>query len=126
MIAALRLLAPSLRPFRGRLVLALAAMLGEILTALVQPIPIQRVFDLLVRNIKGKLHLDLTLGVAGFKQLLLLSALLVLIALADAVVTYLDLRESARVAQNAVTDLRRSLFAHLQRLSLAYHQSVDT
>jgi ATP-binding cassette subfamily B protein/subfamily B ATP-binding cassette protein MsbA len=126
MIAALRLLAPSLRPFRGRLLLALAAMLGEILTALVQPIPIQRMFDLLVRSIKGKLHLDLSLGGAGFEQLLLLGAFLVLIALADAVVTYVDLRESARVAQNAVTDLRRLLFAHLQRLSLAYHQSADT
>src|SRR5258708_8629364 len=126
MIAALRLLAPSLRPFRGRLLLALAAMLGEILTALFQPIPIQRMFDLLVRSIKGKLHLDLSLGGAGFEQLVLLGAFLVLIALADAVVTYVGLRESARGAQNAVTDLRRLLFAHLQRLALAYHQSADT
>ena len=126
MIAAWRLLAPSLRRFRGRLVLALAAMLGEILTALVQPIPIQRMVDLLVRNLKGRIHLDLTLGGAGFRQLLWLAAFLVLIALADAVVTYVDLRESARVAQNAVTELRRSLFAHLQRLSLSFHQSADT
>src|SRR5260370_27829184 len=38
----------------------------------------------------------------------------------------MDLRETTRSAQQAVTDLRRALFAHMQRLSLAFHHDAET
>jgi ATP-binding cassette, subfamily B, bacterial len=105
------------------LLLALVAMGGEILTAVLAPIPVQRAIDQVIRpslahHSAPRGHELLTL--AG------LALLIIVIALLDAGFTYLDLRHSARVAQQAVADLRRATFAHLQRLSLAFHQDPET
>jgi ATP-binding cassette subfamily B protein/subfamily B ATP-binding cassette protein MsbA len=48
------------------------------------------------------------------------------IALADAGLTYVDDRITTVVAQRAVNNLRRSVFAHLQRLSMSFHAGVET
>jgi ATP-binding cassette subfamily B protein/subfamily B ATP-binding cassette protein MsbA len=55
-----------------------------------------------------------------------LAAALLVIAVLDAFFSYLDGANTARVAQRAVTELRRALFNHLQRLSLSFHQGRDT
>jgi ATP-binding cassette subfamily B protein/subfamily B ATP-binding cassette protein MsbA len=49
-----------------------------------------------------------------------------MIALLDALFTYLDGSNTARVGQTAVTELRRALYNHIQRLSLSFHHSTDT
>lgn len=124
MIAALRLLRPHLRKYRGVLVIAVAAMLGEIATAVLAPIPLQRIIDSVVRPAlrHGTGHLD-----RGKVTLLVILVLVAaLIAMVDAALNYVDLRCSTTVAQRAVTDLRRALFAHVQRLSLAFHRGRDT
>lgn len=122
MIAVLRLLAPRVLRYRGGLLIAILAMAGEIVTAVLMPVPIQRAIDQVIRPLAIRSHIrreDLLtlLGLAG---------LLVVIAVLDAAFTYLDLRHTSRVAQQAITDLRRSLFGHMQRLSLAFHHDTNT
>jgi ABC-type multidrug transport system fused ATPase/permease subunit len=126
MMAAIRLLLPYLRPYRGALAVAVVAMLGEIATAILAPVPVRLIFDHIIKPIRGKVRLDIHLHRQDLEQLLAFAALVIVIALIDALVSYVDLRQTARVAQRAVTDLRRSVFAHLQRLSLAFHHDRDT
>jgi len=122
-MSAIRLLLPfTARYWRG-LVLAIVAMSGEVLTAVLAPIPIQRAVDQVIRPIlASRRHV----GQHEVQMLAGLALLVVVIALADAGFTYLDLRHTTRSAQQAVTDLRRALFAHLQRLSLAFHHDAET
>src|SRR5260370_4949217 len=96
---------------------------GEILTAVLAPIPIQRAIDQVIRPILASRQ-----QVGSHEVLMLagLALLVVVIALLDAGFTYLDLRHTTRSAQQAVTDLRRALFAHMQRLSLAFHHDAET
>ena len=124
MRSALILLLPYLRPHRGRLALALAAMLGEVATALLMPVPIQRAIDLLVSAFRHARMASLT--VSQYEQLFLLAGALLVIALLDALFTYLDSSNTARVGQTAVTELRRALYNHIQRLSLSFHHATDT
>jgi len=125
---ALILLRPYLRPHRGPLALALAAMLGEIATALLMPVPIQRAIDLLVNTFRhaGNHSRTASLTLPQYEQLFLLAGALLMIALLDALFTYLDSSNTARVGQTAVTELRRALYNHIQRLSLSFHHSTDT
>ena len=122
------LLVPYLTAHRGRLALALGAMIGEIATALLMPVPIQRAIDLLVNAFRhaGSHARTATLSTSQFRQLLLLAAALLVIALFDALFTYLDSSNSSRIGQTAITDLRRALFNHVQRLSLSFHHSAET
>ena len=128
MRCALRLLWPYLRAHKLRLSVAIAAMLGEIATALLMPVPIQRAIDLLVSVFRhaGNGATTASLTTAQVLELLALAGALLLIALLDALFTYLDAANSARVGQISVTELRRALFNHMQRLSLSFHQGADT
>jgi ATP-binding cassette subfamily B protein/subfamily B ATP-binding cassette protein MsbA len=49
-----------------------------------------------------------------------------LLALLDGLFSYLDDRTTDVVAQQSIYELRRSLFSHLQRLTIAFHQDRDT
>lgn len=126
MIRGLRLLWPHLATRRGTLAVAFLAMAGEVITALAAPVPLRLIFDRIIRPIKGRVRLDTHLHLSDVEDLLGLALLVVLIALLDALFSYVDLRQTARVAQRASTDLRRALFSHLQRLSLSFHQDTDT
>jgi ATP-binding cassette subfamily B protein/subfamily B ATP-binding cassette protein MsbA len=128
MIQILRAMWPYLRPYRGTLFLALAAMLGETVTALLAPWPLKYVFDriLLVNHHHGGAQLRITMGSAQWRLLAIITGAAILIAAADALLTYFDSKLSEVAAQKAVYELRRTLFGHLQRLSLAFHQSADT
>ena len=92
------------------------------MTAVLSPVPVQRAVDHVVHLLGSHRHLGWSdvLALGG------LAVLLVVIALLDTAFTYLDLRHTARIAQLAVTDLRRALFSHLQRLSLSFHHAGDT
>ena len=128
MKTAVRLLRPYLGAHRSRRALALAAMIGEIATALLMPVPIQRAIDLLVSAFRhaGSHARTATLSPSQYEQLILLTVALLVIALLDALFTYLDSSNSARVGQTVVTDLRRALYYHIQRLSLSFHHSTET
>jgi ATP-binding cassette subfamily B protein/subfamily B ATP-binding cassette protein MsbA len=127
-ITILRALWPYLRPYRRMLLLALAAMAGETVTALLAPWPLKYVFDriLLVHHQGGNAQLRVTMEVGQWKALAVITMVAIAIAIADAVLTYYDSQLSEVAAQKAVYELRRMLFGHLQRLSVAFHQSADT
>jgi ATP-binding cassette subfamily B protein/subfamily B ATP-binding cassette protein MsbA len=122
------LLRPYLWAHRLRLAVALAAMLCEIATAMLLPVPIQSAIDLLVKAFRktGAQASVSALDPVQLQQLLLLTVALVVIAVLDAGFSYLDSSNSTRVAQMAVTELRRALYNHLQRLSLSFHHAHDT
>ena len=128
MIQILRALWPYLRPYRLTLLLALAAMAGETVTALLAPWPLKFVFDrvLLVHHHNGDAQLRVTMGSAQWMLLAVITCAAILIAAVDAVLTYYDGQLSEVASQKAVYELRRTLFGHLQRLSVAFHQSADT
>ena len=123
---AIRLFWPYVRPYRAALTVAVLAMVAEVATALLAPVPIRLIFDRIIRPIRGRVRLDTHLNRSDIEQLLGLAALVVVIALLDALFNYIDLRQTARIAQRATTDLRRALFAHMQRLSLSFHQDPNT
>jgi ATP-binding cassette subfamily B protein/subfamily B ATP-binding cassette protein MsbA len=128
MVQIIRAMWPYLRPYRRTLLLALAAMIGETATALLAPWPLKFVFDkiLLVHAPHGSAHLRISLGEAQWVLLGIITGAAVLIAVADALFSYFDTQLSEIAAQKAVYELRRALFGHLQRLSLAYHHSIET
>ena len=126
MTAILATLWPYLRRHRRLLVLAAAAMAGEVVTALLMPWPLKFVFDsvLFVQG-DGK-QLRPRLGHHEVVLLVIISAAALAIALFDALFSYLDDRTTEVVAQRSIYELRRDLFSHLQRLSVAFHHHFDT
>jgi ATP-binding cassette subfamily B protein/subfamily B ATP-binding cassette protein MsbA len=128
MLEILRAMWPYLRPYRRTLFLALAAMIGETATALLAPWPLKFVFDrvLLVHSQHGEAHLRVTLGHSQWVLLGIITGVAIVIAVADALFSYFDTQLSEIASQKAVYELRRAVFGHLQRLSVAYHNSAET
>jgi ATP-binding cassette subfamily B protein/subfamily B ATP-binding cassette protein MsbA len=110
------------------LLLAAAAMVGEVVTALLAPWPLKFVIDrvLLTHQHHGSAHVRLVLGPEQWVLLGVITAVAILIAVADALLTYYDSQLSEVASQKAVFELRKAVFAHLQRLSVAYHHSAET
>src|ERR1700743_2441823 len=127
MLAVLRTLWPSLRPSRRPLALALAAMLGEIVTNLLAPWPLKFVFDrvLLTHSHHARVHIRMSLGPGQWLLLAIITGVTVLIAVADALFSYFDTQLSEVASEKAVYELRRAVFGHLQRLSVAFPHSVE-
>lgn len=125
MIGILRLVAPYLFCYWRGIALSLAAIAVDIAAALATPVPIQLAVDKVVRHGAGQGSLA-AISWASLIHLTPYAVALVLIALAAGGSAYLHQRETARLAQNVTTDLRRDLFSHLQRLSLSFHHGADT
>jgi ATP-binding cassette subfamily B protein/subfamily B ATP-binding cassette protein MsbA len=126
MIDIWRILRPYVRNHRRLLWIAAAAMAGEIVTGLLTPWPLKFVFDaVLFTRSGGKTHVRSSVDSHVVTLLALISAAALLIAIFDATFTYIDDRMTTIVAQRSVDELRRALFAHLQRLSLSFHASVE-
>lgn len=103
-----------LRPYRTRLVLAVAAVLVFTLTQLAIPLIIRAAIDeALVRGAEGRSLLDL--------------AVVVFIAVVS--VNYIGnhLQESivGRIASHLLFDLRRAMYAHLQVVSLSFMDKTE-
>jgi len=107
------------RPYRGRFVTTLVQIFMIGACDLLKPWPLQIVVD----DALGGRHVDLPI-VGGWSPLALAAAAclaLVLIHLASGVLTVFYNWSSIALGQRMVTDLRGDLYAHLQRLSLAFH-----
>ena len=128
MIAVLRALWPDMRRHRAGLLLIAFAMLGEVTTELLMPWPLKFVVDdvLFQRRPGGARTLQTSLGGHALHVLVLISVAALAIAVFDAVFSYLDMRGSETVAQGAIYELRRRLFAHLQRQSMSFHHHYET
>jgi ABC-type multidrug transport system fused ATPase/permease subunit len=128
MISVLKTLWPYLRRHRGALVLAAAAMIGEVLTALATPWALKFVFDsvLFTHGPGAKDRLRTVMDGHTLIILAVITGAALLIALFDGLFTYLDDRTTDVVAQQSIYELRRNLFSHLQRLTIAFHEDRDT
>src|ERR1700730_17792789 len=119
-----------LRPHLKLLMLGLAAVIGEGVADLLQPWPLKIVLDnvLKSREIHGWLN-QFILSTVGDDRLAILrfAAIAVLaIAVVDAICTYTEKYVTTSVGQWVTHDLRRMLYHHIQRLSLAYHDRKQT
>ncbi|GAC1440005.1 MAG: ABC transporter ATP-binding protein [Mycobacteriales bacterium] len=119
---------PYARHRRWLVAVVVVAMVAEVVTALSAPWPMKLLFDrVLFRHGTGeKVKLRSVLNASSRHELYLIVGLVVIIAVADALFTWLDTTLSERLSQRAVYALRSAVFAHLQRLSIAFHGHVDT
>jgi ABC-type multidrug transport system fused ATPase/permease subunit len=119
-----------LRPYRGWLVIVLAAMMVEVAMSLAAPWPLKLVLD----DALGNHHLPKmlewahqygftrnTLGVALFAGVATL-----VIAVIAAIATYIDNYYTTSIGQWVANDLRIRIYSHLHRLSLGFYDTVKT
>ena len=119
-----------LRPHWAMLVLAFLAVLGETATDLLEPWPLKIVFDHIFGT-KKMPHwlsgvLSSTFGVDKTGVLHFAVAAVIVIAFLGAVSAYAEKYLTTSVGQWVMHDLRRALYHHIQRLSLAYHDRKST
>lgn len=127
-VPGLRRLVPHLRPhLRGQRVLVgggLAAMFLEVVMRLLEPWPLKFVID----GVIGHLGADLGGGApADLQQVLLLACIgLLVVVLLRALASYLMTICFALAGNRLLTSVRADAFAHLQRLSLSFHDRART
>jgi ATP-binding cassette, subfamily B, bacterial len=110
----------------AKMSLALAALgtLGVTLTDLLRPWPLKLIFDYVLLGKPLPSYLSFFEGILGGGRVPLLAMMavaIVLIALLSGAFTYLQVYITSRIGNELVYTLRRVLFAHLQRLSLSFH-----
>ena len=119
-----------LRPHTGALVLGLWAVIGESAANLLEPWPLKIVLDNVLHSKASNGWLNSVIHkIAGYAPLSILkfACLAVIgIAILDAISSYAEKYLTTSVGQWVTHDLRRSLYSHLQRLSLAYHDQKRT
>jgi ATP-binding cassette subfamily B protein len=118
------------RPHWKALTLALAAMLGEALTGILEPWPIKIVVDNIqqAHKLPGWLGKIIT-GLFGQNHYAVLNfavAAVALIAIVGAFSSYFEKYLTTSVSQWVGHDLRRTLYHHIQWLSLAEHDQSRT
>src|ERR1700693_1444938 len=118
------------RPHWKTLTIALVAMLGEAVTDILEPWPIKIVVDNIQRSHKlpGRMGGVVT-GLFGQNHYAVLNfavAAVAVIAIVGAVSSYFEKYLTTSVSQWVGHDLRRTLYHHIQRLSLAEHDATRT
>jgi ABC-type multidrug transport system fused ATPase/permease subunit len=124
-----RFIAGLVRPYAPMLVLILIAMLLETAMSLAAPWPLKVILD----NVVGSHHLphwiESLLGGATKDKMLLAgiaAGTFVLIAALGAGASYVDNYYTESVGQWVANDLRLKVYAHLERVSLAYYDRHET
>ena len=121
-----------LRPHWKALAAGLLAAIGEGTADLLQPWPLKIVFDnvLKARSLQGPGWLNhLILSTAGEDRVAILrwAAIAALaIAVVGALCSYAEKYLTSSIGQWVMHDLRRTLYSHVQRLSLSYHDHKQT
>src|SRR3954451_19124712 len=119
-----------LRPHTGSLLLGFLAVLGESAANLLEPWPLKVVLNDVLRShdshaaVMRWIH-----NVVGSDKLAILKFAcfaVLAIALLDAVCSYAEKYITTSVGQWITYDLRRTIYAHIQRLSLAFHTEKRT
>jgi ABC-type multidrug transport system fused ATPase/permease subunit len=113
-----------LRGAKGSLFFAAVCMLGVTVMELLRPWPLAIVFDHVLADNPLPWYLSPFQGLfQGGKMLPLLTIAIaiVLIAVFTGIFAYLQVYITSRIGSELVYTLRRRLFAHLQRLSLTFH-----
>lgn len=119
-----------LRPHRRALALGLLAIAGESIAGLAQPWPLKIVLDNVIarKQSHGWLFalIKRTVGTEPHGILLFACIAVVVIAMMDAFCSYWEKYTTTSVGQWVTHDLRRMLYAQVQRLSLSYHDTSKT
>ncbi|HLJ50404.1 MAG TPA: ABC transporter ATP-binding protein [Bryobacteraceae bacterium] len=112
------------------LAVGLFAVIGEGLANLLQPWPLKIVLDNVLKSheLHGWLqpYIERLVGTDRLAMLEFAAVAVLLIALLDAVCTYTEKYITTSVGQWVMHDLRQSLYHHIQRLSLAFHDQKKT
>ena len=119
-----------LKPHIAALSFGLLAVIGESVANLLEPWPLKIILDnvLKTRPIHGWLN-RVVLSTAGDDKTSVLKfacAFVIVIALFDAICSYAEKYYTTSVAQWVTHDLRRTLYLHIQRLSLSFHDQKKT
>ncbi len=118
-----------LRPHWKALTLALLAVACEIATELLEPWPLKIVLDYLLQSKELPVWLSGWVSWMGPDKLAVLNFAVVavaVIAVAGALSSYLEKYLTTSVGQWVMHDLRRTLYHHIHRLSLAEHDQKRT
>ena len=118
------------RPHWKSLSLAFVAVLGETLTGILEPWPIKVVIDSIQHSkalpgLLGRM-VTATFGDGPYAALNFAVAAVAAIAIVGAVSAYLEKYLTTSVSQWVGHDLRRTIYHHIQRLSLAEHDKART
>ncbi len=112
------------------LAIAVFAAIGEGVADLLGPLPLKLVFDNVFKQkeTSGWLnHLILsTVGADKFAIVKVAAIAALLIAIIGAICSYAEKSSTTTVGQWVMHDLRRTLYAHIQRLSLSFHDDSQT
>src|SRR5712692_3555364 len=118
-----------LRPHRKALAIGIVAVIGEGVANLLEPWPLKVVLDHVLKSAGHGWLNDLILSTVGEDPLdiLKLAAVAVLtIAVIGAICSYTEKYVTTSIGQWVTHDLRRTLYSHIQRLSLSYHDQKQT
>jgi ATP-binding cassette subfamily B protein/subfamily B ATP-binding cassette protein MsbA len=118
-----------LRPYMPALGLAGLLMAIEAVMLLLTPWPLKFIVDNVIFRKPVPAWLVAHVPDAAAQPLILLEVLgiaMLCLGVADAALAYFGNRLLLRAGQRAIFDVRRDLFAHLQRLSLAFHRRQRT
>lgn len=113
-----------LRGAKGSLFLAGLCMLGVTLMELLRPWPLAIVFDHILADKPLPSYLKPFEGLFADGKalpLVVIAGVIVLVAVLTGLFAYLQIYITSRIGNELVYTLRRKLFAHLQRLSLSFH-----
>jgi ATP-binding cassette, subfamily B, bacterial len=119
-----------LKPHTGALLLGILAAIGDSVANLLDPVPLKIVLDNVLKSKAADgWPNSLILSLVGTDKMAIvkLAAVAVLVIAAfGALCTYAEKLLTTRVGQWVMHDLRQTLYFHIQRLSLAYHDQVRT
>jgi ATP-binding cassette subfamily B protein len=118
-----------LRPHWKALTLALLAVAGEAATDLLEPWPLKIVLDYLLQSKHPPGWMRAMVGWIGQDKLAVLNFAVLavaVIAVVGALSSYLEKYVTTSVGQWVMHDLRRTLYHHIHRLSLAEHDEKRT
>jgi len=119
-----------IRPHWKALTLAFVAVLGETLSDVLEPWPIKIVIDNILQSKALPAWLArFVSGMFGYDKVAILNfavAAVAIIAIVGAISSYIEKYLTTSVSQWVTHDLRRTLYNHIQRLSLAEHDKAQT
>jgi subfamily B ATP-binding cassette protein MsbA len=123
-------IASLLRPHIGALFLGFIAIAGESAANLLQPWPLKIVLDDVLRSHNSHAWtmtlIHQLVGTDAIAVLKFACAAVLAIAVLDAICTYAEKYLTTSVAQWISYDLRLTIYAHIQKLSLAFHDNKRT
>src|SRR5699024_157327 len=115
---------PYLKPERTLIAGGLAALLLEVVMRLLEPWPLKFVIDGVIAHAGADIAVDTPLSLSMI--LVLACVALVLVTGLRALCNYLMTICFALVGNKLLTKVRAELYAHLQRLSMAFHERRGT